>query len=188
MKFSNCRVRLLTDFNTLMLNGWPVGLAEGVRQALTPMLLLVATVIFSFVSPAELQNLPEGRSGFKAEVSGSRATLREDIHEVGLFLSQDQQTGTSKWSTLRLQPGDTQIVNAPQTTLPLTLTGIIFSDNEEKTLAIIQHNGLQMTLRPGQLVSSTEAVVAKVFADRVIIIAGDEYASLHLLQNDSFPR
>ncbi len=62
-----------------------------------------------------------------------------------------------------------EIINAPQTQLNLTLSGVVPSDDDETASAIIEHKGKQETLGIGDKIADTRATLDKVYFDRVII-------------------
>ena len=62
--------------------------------------------------------------------------------------------------------------DAPETTLNLTLTGVVSSSDVESGAAIILHQGTQMTYGVGEKIDGTNATLRQVLADRVIIRNG----------------
>lgn len=62
-----------------------------------------------------------------------------------------------------------QNINAPETRLQLTLSGIVASDDVEIAAAIIEHKGKQETYGIGDIIKETHASLEQVLIDRVII-------------------
>jgi len=61
------------------------------------------------------------------------------------------------------------IEDAPETNLKLTLTGVVASDDEKKSAAIIEKNGTQEIYAIDETINGTRAVLKKVHRDRVLI-------------------
>lgn len=59
--------------------------------------------------------------------------------------------------------------NAPETRLNLTLSGLVASDNQDNAAAIIEHQGKQETYGIDDLIKGTQASLAQVLIDRVLI-------------------
>lgn len=70
---------------------------------------------------------------------------------------------------------------APQTTLPIKLTGVVVaSENQAKSLAIIDASGRQNTYIIGDMIQGTSASLHQVKIDRVIISLQGRYETLML--------
>ncbi len=79
---------------------------------------------------------------------------------------------------------DTQAIqDAPQTTLRLTLAGVVASSNPDTAAAIIESNGAQETYGIGDKIKNTRATLEQVYADRVII---DRSGRMETLMLDGF--
>lgn len=61
------------------------------------------------------------------------------------------------------------IEDAPETSLNLTLTGVVASNDESRSAAIIQYNGTQEIYAIDETIKGTRAVLKNVFQDRVHI-------------------
>lgn len=59
--------------------------------------------------------------------------------------------------------------SAPKTTLPLTLTGIIASNDNQYSLAIISYHQKQSSYSVGDRIADTDAHIKSVYSDRVVI-------------------
>jgi general secretion pathway protein C len=64
---------------------------------------------------------------------------------------------------------ETDISDAPETKLNLTLTGVVASTNDQDGAAIIARSNRQATYGIGDKIDGTRATLHRVFADRVII-------------------
>jgi general secretion pathway protein C len=63
----------------------------------------------------------------------------------------------------------TEVENAPETQLNLTLAGVVASDDKTTSAAVIENSGKQDTYSPGETITGTRAVLDSVFRDRVIL-------------------
>ena len=75
---------------------------------------------------------------------------------------------------------DKQVTDAPVTRLNLTLTGVVTSSEEDQGAAIIENGGKQETYGVGEKITSTNATLKEVYADRVIIRNGPASETLML--------
>ncbi|WP_412723586.1 type II secretion system protein GspC [Alteromonas sp. D210916BOD_24] len=64
------------------------------------------------------------------------------------------------------------VTDAPETSLNLTLTGVVASSQQNAGTAIIEHRGSQAVYGLGEKIEGTNATLQKVYADRVIIRNG----------------
>ena len=62
-----------------------------------------------------------------------------------------------------------EMVNVPETTLNLTLTGLVASDDKSIAAAIVENQGQQNTYGIGDTIIGTRASLEQVLMDRVII-------------------
>jgi general secretion pathway protein C len=63
----------------------------------------------------------------------------------------------------------TEITDAPETKLNLTLTGVVSSNDPKVGAAIIENNGKQNTYGVGDKIDGTNATLDELYVDRVII-------------------
>lgn len=73
-----------------------------------------------------------------------------------------------------------QVTEAPKTRLNLKLTGVVASSNSKAGAAIIENKGIQNTYGIGDKIDGTNAVLAEVYAERVIIKNGARHETLML--------
>lgn len=73
-----------------------------------------------------------------------------------------------------------QVTEAPQTSLNLTLTGVVASTARGAGAAIIENKGSQNTYGINDKIDGTNAVLMEVYADRVIIKNGQRRETLML--------
>lgn len=69
----------------------------------------------------------------------------------------------------KLVPVVVENIDAPKTSLRLTLVGLVASSEPSLALAIIEYQGKQETYAINDKISSTNAVLKQVFTDRIII-------------------
>ncbi len=64
---------------------------------------------------------------------------------------------------------ETEITDAPETKLNLTLTGVVSSNDPKVGAAIVENNGKQNTYGVGDKIDGTNATLDELYIDRVII-------------------
>lgn len=64
---------------------------------------------------------------------------------------------------------ETEITEAPETQLNLTLTGVVSSTDPKVGAAIVENNGKQNTYGVGDKIDGTNAILDELYVDRVII-------------------
>ncbi|AUX73657.1 type II secretion system protein N [Erwinia pyrifoliae] len=64
---------------------------------------------------------------------------------------------------------DEQMLRAPESTLPVKVTGLLSSNIDSRSIAIVQHNKQQLTLGVGDALPDTTATIVRIFPQRVII-------------------
>ncbi|MDP2561930.1 type II secretion system protein GspC [Psychrobium sp. 1_MG-2023] len=69
---------------------------------------------------------------------------------------------------------------APKTRLKVTLTGVVAHNLEERSMAIIEHQGSQETYIINQKIKSTRATVSEIHPDRVILKNNGRFETLML--------
>jgi general secretion pathway protein C len=74
----------------------------------------------------------------------------------------------------------TEVENAPETQLNLTLAGVVASNDKATSAAVIEHSGKQDTYSPGETITGTRAVLETVFRDRVILKHTGKFETLML--------
>lgn len=72
------------------------------------------------------------------------------------------------------------VTDAPETSLNLTLTGVVVSSNQKAATAIIENRGAQSVYGLGEKIEGTNATLQQVFSDRVIIRNGVRNETLML--------
>ena len=75
---------------------------------------------------------------------------------------------------------EVQVIDAPETKLNLTLSGVVASSLKDQGAAIIANSGKQETYGVGERITNTMATLKEVYADRVIIKNGPTNETLML--------
>ncbi|GGF62490.1 type II secretion system protein GspC [Alteromonas lipolytica] len=78
------------------------------------------------------------------------------------------------------KPVEETITDAPETQLNLVLSGVVSTSDEEQGTAIIENRGKQATYAIGEKIDGTNATLAQVHSDRVIIKNGGRHETLML--------
>lgn len=73
---------------------------------------------------------------------------------------------------------DEQLLQAPESTLPIKVTGLLSSNLDSLSIAIIQQNQQQITLSIGDVLPGTTATIVRIFPQRVIISHQGRYEAL----------
>ncbi len=110
--------------------------------------------------PANHNSVVITQSGSKGKNNTSSVNV-SDIRALNLFGVYNESP------VVRDEPEE--IEDAPETNLNLTLTGVVASNEEAKSAAIIEHNSTQEIYAIDETIKGTRAVLKKVFQDRVHI-------------------
>ncbi|MCV9879508.1 type II secretion system protein GspC [Brenneria izbisi] len=73
----------------------------------------------------------------------------------------------------------------PLSTLGISLTGILASEDDGRSIAIIAKDSQQYSRGEGDAVPGYEAKIVTIFADRVVLQYQGRYEALHLYRNDA---
>ena len=93
--------------------------------------------------------------------SSSQNYRVSEIHALNLFGVYNQ--------SVTVESESEEVEDAPETNLKLTLTGVVASDNEKKSAAIIENNSTQEIYAIDETINGTRAVLKNVYNDRVLI-------------------
>lgn len=121
-------------------------------------LFVLANMFWQFVPAPASPKIPMQISQQQVK-SNNSANSVQDLIAINIF-------GQAK--VISAQPVST-VTNAPETKLNLTLTGVVASTTEEDGAAVIANRSTQSTYGIGEKIEGTQAILSRVFADRVII-------------------
>lgn len=121
-------------------------------------LFALANMFWQFVPAPASPKIPMQISQQQVK-SNNSANSVQDLIAINIF-------GQAK--VISAQPVST-VTNAPETKLNLTLTGVVASTTEEDGAAVIANRSTQSTYGIGEKIEGTQAILSRVFADRVII-------------------
>lgn len=137
------------------------------------LVLLLAHALAEFtwvVLPTPHQALPPPPAGSAAATSATQVDYRK-IAALHLF-GQAEQTSAAARSSAP--------IDAPETRLNLTLSGILLNTDPELTRAIISAPGREEEIyRPGSQLPGG-AVIDQIYADRVMLLRNGQYETLRL--------
>jgi len=121
---------------------------------------ILGRLIWSFIQPVD--NLAPWQMKV-ASVSGSNTSSFQvsDVLAMNLFGQYQQNAPVIKQQPVKQ--------DAPQTSLNLTLVGVVASNRAETTLAVITNRGKQNTYGLNEAIDGTRATLQAVYVDRVII-------------------
>lgn len=124
---------------------------------------LAAQMTWVLVPAATEVSFSSGKAGQSSAAQNSQHANKPislgGIQALNLF---------GQYSTTR-QPVQIEVKDAPKTSLNLTLTGVVASNDSEVAAAIIEHKGNQETYGIGEKITGTNASLDQVLTDRVLI-------------------
>lgn len=135
------------------------------------LLAFAARLVWQLVPAPEAPTAPTSRA---MPTAGSSAGQR------GVSVAQIQQLNLFGEYNATPQPVQQEVTDAPQTTLNLTLTGVVASSIVAQAAAIIENRGTQMVYGLGEKIEGTNVTLHQVQADRVIIENGSRHETLML--------
>lgn len=106
-------------------------------------------------------------------------TTRKSVDQVLIPLFQENRR-RSPFNAAEIAPDDIRVKSAPATRLPVTVTGIVYSSNANRSLVILLSGATQHTLKVGEKLPGTEALIAHIYPEHIIIQHKGNYESLHL--------
>ncbi len=140
-------------------------------------LVVLIVYLISFAAEITWRFIPEPQKPLNTQTQPTAvkvATKRTDVRVIqshNLF-----GTANAKPKAVVEAP----INDAPETRLNLTLSGTVYSDDQSKTLAVIENRSVQANYQVGEKIEGTNATLRQVFADRVIIKNGNRNETLML--------
>lgn len=114
--------------------------------------------------------------------SNSRPTSASSNSQGGVDITQIQRLNLFGEVNKVVAPKPVQetITDAPETSLNLVLAGVVSTSEEDQGTAIIENRGKQATYAIGEKIDGTNATLAQVHSDRVIIKNGGRHETLML--------
>ncbi|CQH60196.1 type II secretion system protein N [Yersinia enterocolitica] len=103
-----------------------------------------------------------------------------EIGGLGLFPTEAADTVKDIYRVGYLSLEDPLVLQAPLSHLPLNLVGVLSSSVHENSLAIIEQNKRQRSYIQGDELTEHNAVIVKIFPDRIILNQQGYYKSLLL--------
>lgn len=113
----------------------------------------------------------------KDSIKGHQIT---ELKGLNLFSSETADASDNPYRVGYLATDDPLLFHAPSSTLAARVVGILSSSTHEKSIAIIEQKKHQSSYSQGEKMPDNNAVVIKIFDDRVIINHQGYYESLLL--------
>ncbi len=111
-------------------------------------------------------------------VSGPSATTTQDSSDLGILSTAHLFGEAPKQTAAPVLPA---VVDAPDTSLSLTLTGILYKEDKSGQAIIAANRGQEKTYQIGQTIDNANgATLHSVLSDRVLLNLGDHLESLRL--------
>tara|TARA_R110000868_G_scaffold302063_3_gene562554 strand:+ start:2513 stop:3454 length:942 start_codon:yes stop_codon:yes gene_type:complete len=152
------------------------------HQASINKLIVVLLCLFLLAYGAELtwRLLPEPANSNMPATIGRVANTASNANNVKLDLVAVKKLNL--FGDLAAQPvvENKTVTEAPVTKLNLTLTGVVSSSEIDEGAAIIENRNQQQTYGLGEKIDGTNATLAEVYVDRVIIKNGPSKETLML--------
>jgi general secretion pathway protein C len=134
-----------------------------IAKALSAILLCYIAFLFAQLTWLIIDDKPNQTKSFAGQVKASATRLNSidltAIYKLNLFGAFTEQKIVKT----------VEVKDAPETTLKLTLSGTVASDDISVGSAIIENNGKQETYGIGDKITGTRAILESVANDRVLI-------------------
>ncbi|WP_218310475.1 type II secretion system protein GspC [Alteromonas antoniana] len=142
--------------------------------------VLLSLYLLAFAASMVWRIIPEPTLSATPSVSATNTTVTAS-GQSGVNVRRLQQLNLFGDATASPQPVETtQVTDAPETRLNLTLTGVVASSLEQAGTAIIENRNVQNVYGLGEKIEGTNATLQQVFRDRVIIKNGGQHETLML--------
>ncbi|WP_186370159.1 type II secretion system protein N [Yersinia bercovieri] len=103
-----------------------------------------------------------------------------ELRKLDLFSAEADDRSKNIYRVGYLSLEDPLLFQAPVSHLPVSLVGVLSSNIHKNSIAIIEHNKRQSPYIQGEELPDNNAVVVKIFTDRIIIDQQGYYKSLLL--------
>jgi general secretion pathway protein C len=145
---------------------WPL-LLKYQQQINRLVVALLSIFLLAYAAQITWRLMPHSEMSNKANtVATIRATQDPGVKRPDLAAIKR----LNLFGDLDAQPvAQTKAIDAPQTRLNLTLTGVVTSSEQAQGAAIIENQGNQETYGLGEKILGTNATLKEVYTDRVII-------------------
>lgn len=155
-----------------------------VRNVVVALLLVILILlrIEHHLMPLWLSSTTEN-SGIYVPESHKNSVKEHDTVELkrlSLFSPEATDTPANPYRVGYLASDDPLLFQAPRSSLPARLVGVLSSSMHENSIAIIEQNKVQNSYSQGEKLPENHAVVIKIFDDRVIINHQGYYEALLL--------
>ena len=142
------------------------------KQLHTLVVVLLSLYLIAFAAKLFWRIIPE------PELTATPASARAPVvsspsSQSGVDIRKIQQLNLfgNAAAVPKTEP-EREVTDVPETSLNLTLTGVVASSQQNAGTAIIEHRGSQAVYGLGEKIEGTNATLQKVYADRVIIRNG----------------
>ncbi len=149
------------------------------RQLNLLVVVLLSLYLIAFAAQLVWRIIPEPAQSATPSVS-NRQPVTNSGSQSGVNIRQLQQLNLFGDAKAVAKPVETNVTDAPETRLNLTLAGVVASSSEQEGTAIIENRGAQETYGIGDKITGTNAVLERVMVDRVILKNGIQHETLML--------
>ncbi|MGE4802337.1 type II secretion system protein N [Yersinia hibernica] len=115
-----------------------------------------------------------------AHENSAKKYEKVELNRLNLFSAAEGNSRVNPYRVGYLTVDDPLLLQAPRSNLAVNLVGVLSSSLHEKSIAIIEQNKRQNSYVQGEKLPENQAVVIKIFDDRVIINRQGYYEALLL--------
>ena len=149
------------------------------KQLHTIVVVLLSLYLIAFAAKLVWRIIPEPQLSATPTVSLA-PVISSSSSQSGGNIAKIQQLNLFGNAAAKPAEPVTEVTDAPETRLNLTLTGVVASSEQEAGTAIIENRGSQAVYGLGEKIEGTNATLQKVYNDRVIIKNGARNETLML--------
>lgn len=130
--------------------------------------VLLSLYLLAFAAKLTWQFIPQAETSTKNQIISTSAGSTQSASRLDISpLTQLNLFGNPEEKPVAV--ATTEMTDAPETKLNLTLTGVVSSNDPKVGAAIVENNGKQNTYGVGDKIDGTNATLDELFVDRVII-------------------
>lgn len=142
--------------------------------------VLLSLYLIAFAARLFWQLWPQPDQPAPPSITNTTGTSTTSSAQNGVNIARLQQLNLFGVQSEAPEAPAEQVTDAPQTSLNLTLTGVVASSIVEDAAAIIENKGTQMVYGLGEKIEGTNVTLHQVQNDRVIIKNGSRNETLML--------
>ncbi|MBD3585668.1 type II secretion system protein GspC [Salinimonas sp. HHU 13199] len=167
-------------FNKFNYNALTSQLVRHQKVLRLAVVVLLSLYLIAFAARLFWQLWPQPDQPAPPSITNTTGTSTTSSAQNGVNIARLQQLNLFGVQSEAPEAPAEQVTDAPQTSLNLTLTGVVASSIVEDAAAIIENKGTQMVYGLGEKIEGTNVTLHQVQNDRVIIKNGSRNETLML--------